>query len=302
MYLITGASGFIGMRLVNALKLESIPLVLLSRKKIPGVETIICDLELDLISADVFRDVDVVIHLAGYAHDNKATITQKNRYKSLNIDVTERLANVASISGVKNFVFISSVKASGAPFPEKCMTELDQANPVDEYGKSKRQAEIKLFKISKKSNMTVSIVRPALVFGPDVKGNLSAMMTGIDKGYFPPLPNIDNRRSMVHVDDLVRAIILIANENRANDNIFNVTDGIPHSSREIYMAMCKILGRPIPKWNMPLFLFSSLSFVSFGKLFDFDKLFGDEYYSSKKLTSLGFEAKRSLSEMNETNF
>ena len=45
--------------------------------------------------------------------------------------------------------------------------------------------------------MTVSIVRPALVFGPNVKGNLRAMMSGIDKGYFPPLPNIDNRRSMV---------------------------------------------------------------------------------------------------------
>jgi UDP-glucose 4-epimerase len=302
MYLITGASGFVGMRLVNALKLESIPFVLLSRKKIPGVETIICDLELDLISADVFRDVDVVIHLAGYAHNNKATITKKNRYKSLNIDVTERLANLASISGVKKFVFISSVKASGAPLPEKCMTESDQVNPVDEYGKSKRQAEIKLFTISKKSNMTVSIVRPALVFGPNVKGNLRAMMSGIDKGYFPPLPNIDNRRSMVHVDDLVRAIILIAKDNRANDSIFNVTDGIPYSSREIYMAMCKVLGRPIPKWNMPLLLFSGLNLLSFGKLFDFDKLFGDEYYSSKKLTSLGFKAKRSLGEMNETNF
>ena len=300
MYLITGATGFIGSKLINALKLEQETVLLLARKKISGFRTIVCDLESDLIPNNIFSEVDTIIHLAGYAHDKRNS--KAHLHRSLNVDITARLANLASVSGVKKFVFISSVKASGAPFPEKCMTESDQGDPKDEYGRSKRKAELELIKISKKSNMMISIVRPALVYGPDVKGNLSEMMVAINKGYFPPLPSINNRRSMVHIDDLVRAIILVARDGRANGNIFNVTDGNPHSSREIYLAMCNILGKKIPKWKVPIFLFRVLSIITLGKLFEIDKLFGNECYSSKKLNSLGYKAKRSLGEMNETIF
>ena len=102
----------------------------------------------------------------------------------MNFDVTVRLANKASTSGVEKFVFVSSVKASGAPFLEKCMTESDQVEPKDEYGASKRKSELELIKISQKSNMKISIVRPSLVYGPNVKGNLNEMMFAIKKVSF----------------------------------------------------------------------------------------------------------------------
>tara|TARA_B100000795_G_scaffold151731_1_gene113651 strand:- start:506 stop:1414 length:909 start_codon:yes stop_codon:yes gene_type:complete len=301
-YLITGASGFIGIRLINALKSEGIDLTLLSRNKIYGFETVICDLERGPIPVNIMSQVDTIIHLAGYAHDVRNSALTSDRYKSINVDTSVHLANLASIAGVKKFIFISSVKAGGAPSPEKCMTELDQGVPKDLYGKSKREAELELLKISNKSEMKILILRPALVYGPNVKGNLSMMLSSIKKGWFPPLPNKNNRRSMIHVDDLVRAIILLSKSSCSSGNIFNATDGNPYSTREIYEVMCKILGKSTPKWSVPFLLFKIVSLVTFGKLFDIEKLFGDEYYSSDKLSSLGFKAQRSLGEMNETNF
>jgi UDP-glucose 4-epimerase len=302
MYLITGASGFVGSKLSNALKLDSKSCLLLARKKISGFETVICDLESDSIPIDIFSKVDTIIHLAGFAHDRVNRYSKAYKHHSLNVDATIRLANLASISGVKKFVFISSVKASGASLSKRCIKESEQFEPKEIYGRTKRLAELELFKISRKSNMKVTVLRPALVYGPDVKGNLSAMMLGIKKGWFPPLPSIDNSRSMVHIDDLVRAIILVSNDSQANGNIFNVTDGKPHSSREIYEVMCNLLGKPIPKWEVPLSMFRILSIISFGQLFDINKLFGNECYSSEKICALGYSAQRSLGEMNETIF
>ena len=150
--------------------------------------------------------------------------------------------------------------------------------------------------------MNVSIVRPSLVYGPDLKGNLCMMMSRIEKGWFPPLPEIKNRRSMIHVDDLVRVLLLVAKDERANGEIFIATDGNPYSSREIYDAMCHVLKKPVPKWSVPKFLFDIIGLMSPSLQFKVDKLLGDECYSSDKLQSLGFKARRSLREMNETAF
>ena len=107
---------------------------------------------------------------------------------------------------------------------------------------------------------------------------------------------------MIHVDDLVRAILLIAEDKRANGEIFIATDGTPYSSREIYSAMCNIAGKSVPKWSVPKFLFNMVAIVSQKIRYKVDKLLGDEYYSSEKLEVLGFKARRTLKEMNETSF
>ena len=128
------------------------------------------------------------------------------------------------------------------------------------------------------------------------------MLKAIKKGWFPPLPRVNNCRSMVHVDDLVEAIYFVSNETKANNEIFNVTDGKTYSSREIYDAMCYSLGKPIPKWEVPLFVFKIIALISKKKRISISKLLGDESYSSKKIQTLGFKVKRSLKEMNETSF
>jgi len=301
-YLVTGSTGFIGNRLLGLLKTIECDVRLLARSKVDNYETVACNLGEDRIPKHTLASIDTVFHLAGFAHDMQDPSKVKHLYHTVNVEATVELARLAVVSGVKRFVFVSSVKAGGSPLPEHCTSESDQSDPEGIYGKSKREAELKLLKIGKESGMHVSIIRPSLVYGPGVKGNLQLMLSGIKKGWFPPLPETGNRRSMIHVDDLVRAIFLVAEDDRANGEIFIATDGKPYSSREIYSTMCNITGKSVLKWSMPKFLFSMVAIISLKIRYKVDKLLGDECYSSKGLEALGFKAQRTLKEMNETDF
>ena len=296
---ITGVTGFIGSRLVNVVEGD---IKILSRNQCLNYETVVCDLQSEEIPGDALRGVDTVFHLAGFAHDMHDADKIADLYFKVNVSATVQLANLAVKSGVKRFMFVSSVKAGGAPPLGTCANEKDQKNTEDVYGKTKREAELKLLEIGRVSGMHVSIIRPALVYGPDVKGNLQLMLSGIERGWFPPLPETGNRRSMIHVDDLARAILLVAEDKRANGEIFIATDGVPHSSREIYNAMCGVIGKPVPKWSVPKIFFDIASLVSPRIKYKINKLLGDECYSSAKLEALEFKAKKSLQDMNETDF
>ena len=297
--LISGATGFIGQRFVGAVDAN---IRVLSREKQPDYETVVCDLQSEVIPDNALNGVDAVFHLAGFAHDLSDATKIQNTYQKVNVDATIRLANLAVKSNVKRFVFVSSVKAGGSSTFEICASEKDQGDPEGVYGKTKREAELKLLKIGKESGMHVSIIRPSLVYGPNAKGNLQLMLSGIKKGWFPPLPETGNKRSMIHVDDLVRAILLVADDDFANGEIFIVTDGTPHSSRDIYNAMCNVLSKPIPKWSIPKGLFNMVSLVNPRIKYKLNKLLGDECSSSAKLEALGFKAHKTLKDMNETDF
>tara|TARA_B110000008_G_scaffold164398_1_gene164709 strand:+ start:210 stop:1124 length:915 start_codon:yes stop_codon:yes gene_type:complete len=299
---VTGASGFVGSRLVQLLEKNRNTIKMLSRKNNGNYETVVCDLQNDLIPQDALTGVDSVFHLAGFTHDVRDNPESKYLYYKINVDATVQLAKLAVEGGVKRFIFVSSVKAGGFAVAGKCMTELDQNSTKDIYGRTKREAEIKLLEIGQKSDMHVSIVRSSLVYGPGVKGNLRMMLSGIEKGWFPPLPETGNRRSMIHVDDLVRALIIVAKDDRANGEIFIATDGESYSAREIYNAMRLLMGKSVPLWSMPKLLFDIAALISPAIRYKIRKLFGDEHYSSEKLKSLGFKVKRSLREMNETAF
>jgi len=300
-YLITGASGFIGSRLVSFLNNNKCDLRFLSRNS-KSDETIQCDLLTDPIPQEALFSIDTVFHLAGFANDMHDTSEIIDLYYKLNVTATVQLANLAAKIGVKKFVFVSSVKAGGNANTNICADENDLGYPEGVYGKMKREAELKLLKIGKESNMHVSIIRPSLVYGPNMKGNLQLMLSGIEKGWFPPLPEIGNRRSMIHVDDLVQAIFLVAENDQANGEIFIATDGTPYSSRDIYNAMCTVTGKAIPKWSIPKILLDLSSLVSTRIKYMIDKLLGNKYYSSAKLEAIGFKAKKTLKDMNETNF
>jgi UDP-glucose 4-epimerase len=298
---VSGGTGFVGQRLVAALQQRQINVRLLSRSK-QNKDTIVCDLKVDHMPNDLLIDVDMVFHLAGVAHDLRDPTKNQKLYQKVNVDATIRLAELAVKSNVKRFVFISSVKAGGGSNSGVCIGEGDYSDPEGIYGKTKYEAELKLLEIGQVSGMHVSIIRPSLVYGPNVKGNLKLMLSGIKKGWFPPLPETGNRRSMIHVDDLVRAILLAAEDKQANGEIFIATDGTPYSSREIYNAMCSVVGKSIPKWSVPEALFDIASLISPRIKYKINKLLGDECYSSAKLEALGFKAKKSLKDMNETDF
>ena len=301
-YLVTGSTGFIGSRLLGLLSTIKCDVRLLAKSKVDNYETVICNLEQDTIPKHTLESVDTVFHLAGFAHDMQDTSKVEDLYRVINVDATVELAKLAVESGVKSFVFISSVKAGGGLSSGKCIDESDQNAPEGVYGKSKLDAELRLLEIVKESGMHVSIIRPSLVYGPGVKGNLQLMLAGIKKGWFPPLPKIENRHSMIHVDDLVRAILLVSQDERAKGEIFIATDGKFYSSREIYNAMCIVLGKSIPKWSMPKILLNLLGLASPRIKHKIRKLLGDECYIPAKLQKLGFKAKKTIKDMNETDF
>ena len=291
---ITGATGFVGQRLLVGLKGEGesvkakgerLNVKILSRSSHSDYETVVCDLQSEQIPDATLAGVDTVFHLAGFAHDRRDRSEVGHLYRALNVDATLRLAELAVCSGVRRFVFVSSVKAGGQNVSGK---------PDGIYGETKREAELKLLELGRQSGMHLSIVRPSLVYGAGVKGNLALMRRGIVQGWFPPIPETENRRSMIHVDDLVRALLLVAEDKRANGEIFIATDGVPHSSREIYEAICQLVGKAVPKWSVPKIVFEGLSLLSPRIRYKVDKLLGDEYYSSENLEELGFRADKSL--------
>ena len=292
--LITGATGFVGRRLISFLESFEYEICVLLRQIHPDYETVVCDLQSDVIPEDALNGVDKVFHLAGLAHDLGDASKVEKLYRAVNVEATAQLAKLSVQQGVQHFVFVSSVKAGGSAITGRCMTEEDQGEPEGIYGKTKREAELILLEIGRQSGMQVSIIRPTLVYGPGVKGNLGQMLSGIEKGWFPPLPEVNNRRSMIHVDDLVRVIVMVACEVRANGEIYIATDAETYSSRDIYKAMCDLLGKTVPRWRVPKFLFNFLKLISPRKRYQIEKLFRDEYYSSRKLESLGFCAKYSL--------
>ena len=302
--LITGASGFIGNRLVSALRATGYKLKFLSRRRadFPSGDTILCDLEHEPISQDWLRGVDTVFHLAGYAHDLSDPESVKERYEALNIKATLNLARVAAETSVRRFVFVSSVKAGGVTSSGIGMDEHSQSEPEGIYGETKFQAEQGLLELHANHSLDVTIVRPSLVYGPQVKGNLALMLKGISQGWFPPIPRTGNQRSMVHVDDVVDALIHLAFHQDASGEVFIVTDGQTYSTHDIYSELRLALGKSQPRWSIPKAGFDLLSHLSPKVKFKLQKLFGNEAYSSTKLSGLGFQPTRTLRNINETRY
>jgi len=288
MDLVTGGTGFIGQRLISSLGDDNVRLLVRSVHQNLKLSQVKCELGFNVIPAEAFEGIETVFHLAGNAHDVSGEQAAEI-YQRVNVDATIELASKAAKHGVKSFVFVSSVKAGGLPLEGHCAGESDQSEPDGVYGQSKRQAELALLDLNEKTQMQISIIRPALVYGPGVKGNLQLIMNAISKRLLPPFPETENRRSMIHVDDLITAMKLISNHNASDGEIFIATDGRQYSTREIYDAMCQALGRNVPGWSIPKLFFDILGLVSRKIRHKTDKILGDECYSSKKLKSLGFK-------------
>ncbi|EKD55046.1 MAG: NAD-dependent epimerase/dehydratase [uncultured bacterium] len=302
--LVTGATGFIGKQFVRFLleKNHLVRVLLRDEKKSvlfdPCVDINVGDLTDPLTLKNACVGIDTVFHLAGYAHafeENHASFAEEHH--RVNFEGTENILQKAIEAKVKRFIFFSSVKAV-ADHP-RCIDENFTLLPASSYGIAKRKAE-ELVLSAKKTGMHVCILRPSLVYGPDWKGNLAAMLKAIDRGFFPPLPPIKNARSMISIDDICEAAWLAALSPKADGEIYFVTDNVPYSTDELYKTMREALGKSIPSFHIPLTGFKLLALCGdLGKKilkrrmpFDSEsmkKLFGNAHYSSGKIhRDLGF--------------
>jgi nucleoside-diphosphate-sugar epimerase len=249
--LITGASGQIGNRLFQSLRQDDTALRTLGRQAVAGAEHVYADLEWATSSElqKACRDVDVVYHCAGYAHAYP-TVGNKDSdadlHRRVNLEATKNLAEAAAQAGVKNFVFLSSVKATGEP-GAACVDETWPEPPQTTYGKAKRAAELAIMETAARTGMKAVNLRLAMVYGGTGYGNLERMIAVIRRGFFPPLPETGNKRTMVYIDDVVSAIRAVANDARAAGRTYIVAEKQHYSGRQIYNAVRQAFGmKPMP--------------------------------------------------------
>lgn len=142
-------------------------------------------------------------------------------YRRVNVEGTLNLAWQAVKAGVKRFVYISSIKVNG----EQTSTNLPfvadgPCAPEDPYGISKLEAERGLQMLASETGLEVVIIRPPLVYGPGVKGNFASMLKLIEKGLPLPLGSVDNKRSLVAIDNLVDLIVTCISHPLAANQVF----------------------------------------------------------------------------------
>jgi len=259
---VTGATGFVGKAVARALAhREEYSLRVVVRRAFTPHDNSTEVVRIESIDAEtawtsMVKDAQVIIHAAARVHVmNDTSQDPEAEYLRINVAGTLNLAEQAAAAGVKRFIFISSIKVNGeATDSAKPFTADQPANPSDPYGVSKARAEQGLRELAVRTGMEVVIIRPVLVYGPGVKANFLSMMRWLDKGVPLPLGAINNRRSLVALDNLVDLIVTCIQHPAAANQTFLVSDGNDLSTTGLLRQMAKALGKPARLIPVPMWL------------------------------------------------
>lgn len=259
--MLTGASGFIGSKLLEQLPADST--MSLGREKPQGQSFknfFKLEINNDTDYSAALSDVDVVVHLAARVHVMNDSVSDPlEEYREVNTRGAVNLARQAANAGVKRFVFVSSIKVNGeGTSQDKPFTSADVHAPEDDYGLSKSEAEQQLFEIGKELGVEIVVIRPTLVYGPGVRANFASLLNLVSKGIPLPFGCIKgNRRSLVSVTNLVDLIVTCIDNPKAANQTFLVSDDHDVSTSEMVTQMAKALGQPqlqlfVPMWGYKL--------------------------------------------------
>jgi UDP-glucose 4-epimerase len=284
-YLVTGASGFIGSELCRHLRANGDEVVAVSRSggALPdGSVPLALDLTAGELDASLFEGVDTVFHLAGIAHTRALT----EHYERVNFLATAKLAAAARSAGVRCFVFLSSIKAMGSANTPGARSEADLAPPDDPYGLSKWQAESALRDAGENGTMATVILRPALVYDHDAKGNLAMLAKAARWGL--PRPPLAGARSMIARADLVHLMCSLPALELSGVNTWIASDGQSYTARRVFDALrCADQAAPgvawLPRWcwRLALGIYDLCRADAVGTASA--KLFAEELYSNAAL-------------------
>jgi len=243
--LVTGATGFVGRAVVSRLRSAGIPVRTSSRSKDPDHpgEHIVADLERPTRLDSLTADCDAVIHLAARTHQPKSATDEAARYRSANVEATARLLDASLRTGLRRFVYISSIKVNGESTEGRTpFTADDPPNPRDWYGTSKREAEELLRDATQSSAMDHVIVRPPLVYGPGVLANFAALVRAVERRMPLPLASIENARSLVSVQNLADLIVTATLAEAASRRTFLVSDDHDLSTPQLVRLIGAAIG------------------------------------------------------------
>lgn len=285
--LVSGATGFVGQHLCRYLMNNDIDFSAVVRQRSNTLKADQFEIkEMNGLTdwTKCLKDIDVVIHLAGRAHvvDVDPTDTYQ-AYSEINIDATKGLAHQAAASGVKRFIFVSSVGVNGNQ-SDVAFSEQHPPDPKEYYAMSKRTAEVELMSVAKKTELEVVIIRPPLVYGRGVKANFKKLIN-LSQLKMLPFGLINNRRSLIYVENLVDFIIRCIDHPGAANETFLVSDDEDVSTANLIRMIAaaankKIYLIPFPKEILKL-LFNLI-----GKKAIYSKVCGDLYVDITKAKTL----------------
>ena len=257
--LVTGANGFLGRALCHTLTEYGYLVRGAVRSSVKSYQLpsaveplVIGDVGPNTDWKNSLTDVEIIIHLAARVHVMKEkAIDPWGEFLRINTVVTKRLARLAVFSGVRRFVFVSTIKVNGEQTKETPFTEADPPCPQDYYALSKWQAEQALQQIAKETGLEVVIVRLPLVYGPGVKGNFLRLIKWTDSGMPLPLAKINNRRSLIGVENLADLLLRCVQHPQAAGETFLAADGAALSISKMIRSLASALGRPARLFSLP---------------------------------------------------
>ena len=256
--LITGACGFAGTALCRELRNRGHLLSGTTRdpaRKQGGDGTplyVIPDMDGATDWSRAVRGAEVVIHLAARTHmTGEPGAEALDIYRQTNVEGSRALTEAAAAAGVRQFVFLSSIKAVGERSGGKGLTEQTEPAPEDAYGLSKLEAE-KAIRAAAGGRMSLTILRPPLIYGPGVRANFLKLLAACEARRPLPLAGIQNQRSLVFVGNLAHAIAECIDRPEAAKGVFHIADSEPVSTPGLIRAIGRALGRrqrlfPAPK-------------------------------------------------------
>ena len=291
--LVTGSTGFIGRPLCRALQ-EAGFQVRRAVRRADSFETLKNVIDYCAVGvvgpetdwSEALDGVRAVVHLVARAHvmDEK-TGEPLATFRHVNALGTERLARQAAAAGVRRLVFVSSVKVNGEQTRERPFSETDLPHPQDPYAVSKWETEQALRRIAEDTGLETVVVRPPLVYGPGVKGNFLRLLKAIDRGLPLPLANVDNRRSLVGLSNLVDFLVLCVHHPDAAGEVFVIAHGEDVSTPELIRRLARAIGRPARLWPCPVGLLR-LAARAAGKESAIERLCGSLTVDSAKAHTL----------------
>lgn len=289
--LVTGANGFVGRALLAALVRHDVDVrtAIRQRNGIGPDDFNTRDLTCRIGDIGPATDwsvaldgVQSVVHLAARVHVMKESAEDPQaEFRRVNTLGTARLATMAAQAGVRRLVYVSTIKVNGEATVDDPFREDDTPQPSDPYAVSKWEAEQALRRISAETGMEVVIVRPPLVYGPGVAGNFLVMLKWLERGIPLPLANINNRRSLVGLQNLVSLLTVCLTHPRAAGEVFLASDGEDLSTSELLRRTAQSLGKSAHLFPLPVGLLRTIAKV-LGKSGVYERLCGSLVVNSSK--------------------
>jgi UDP-glucose 4-epimerase len=292
--LLTGANGFVGRNLAPVLAANGMTVRRAVRKLSGHPDTVVIDsIGPQTDWSEALSQVEVVVHLAARTHHPREEHAV-DIYRSLNTEGTLHLARCAAKAGVRKFIYLSTILVNGTSTDDRPpFREDDRLVPRGVYGASKAAAEAGLEAIARQTDMSITVIRPPLIYGPGALGNFKTLLAAVKRGIPLPYGSIRNRRAFLGIENLSSFIVNRLSHAGEKFDIFLVADEEQVPTPEFVRRMGKALDRKVRIVPFSPFALKAL-FRLVGRPEAYDSVAGSLQIDTSKALTTGWRPQVSL--------